>query len=141
MTSGEMKVMVFAVLILGIGFVYTTIMDRQGFTGQAVTSDDDSYAYEDNIISEPEATGGITPYGYDEWPVQVQPSYEGSQSTDQQEEQFISAMVNLDTLNVEATCAELLETPFGEIDGIIETCQHELTEAKQKAQARQNVAA
>src|SRR3989344_3084682 len=105
MTSGEMKVMVFAALILGIGFVYTTVMDRQGFTGQATAQgyadysyEDQAIGYEENYVTEP------APYGYRE---PVQPiSYESPQSSDRQQKQFLTAL-GINKENVEEACGAL----------------------------------
>ncbi len=139
MTSVETKVMVFAVLILGIGFVYTTINNRQGYTGQAVSDeafyDYDSYASPyagEDIISSPQSYQG----DYEEAVTQVQPkpiTYKTPESSYAQQKQVLMA-VGIDKINVEEACREL-DNPDHPFNSQAQTCREVLGAAQRDAAA------
>ncbi|HLD03043.1 MAG TPA: hypothetical protein VJC07_05080 [Candidatus Nanoarchaeia archaeon] len=134
MTSGEMKVMVFAVLILGIGFVYTTVMDRQGYTGQA-TVDDYAMGYDaSSYVYREEGDYVTAPVGYEEAEVPFQPSYyETPQSSGQPQKQFLMAL-GIDKVNVEEACG-VLDDPSHPFNSQANLCRSTLYAAQQDAAA------
>ena len=74
----------------------------------------------------------VTPYGYDEGPTQVQPSYyETSQSGGQPQRQFLMAM-GINKVDPDAECAKLKGGPF---EDLITQCETTLRQAQQDAAA------